>query len=404
MPAKKQKTTLVTEDELVQAVTGRVTEEIKQHIEDRFERFEQTLQRLARPPAIEPQQQATTTRSQSARQDPDRTNPPGDSLGNAASSISQGPTSDVPQPPSVNQLLSNRPLSAQTPLVLDQQPLRDAIFTAPGTSAQDVNINNDNPTWAAWSAAQQRYPRHPPAHYSNYVPDTEVYDPSLDAQVRHLLEATPHQLKGNSAPGPFPYCYVSRGPEKRKLSFNTVSLPEHIYGMFCMIDDKRVDPSIKPDLVEHMKEVAEDACEFEWGGYVRRWSEEVFNLIAEKRLPLGWRATAKIQNLRTGMSRVDSARLTKPDNPRPTASATTTREQGPRRYQQQGSHQPDSLRGGPPCKDFNSIQGCALQSGHTSHGRKQVHVCSYCLLNTAAAHPHSEAQCRTKQRHANAHF
>lgn len=114
-------------------------------------------------------------------------------------------------------------------------------------------------------------------------------------------------------------------------------------------------------------------------------------MVAEKRLPDGWNSTARIQNLRTGMSRVDSARL------------PMTKDSSFKRHQVQAQPN-DSMKGGPPCPNFNSTQGCSLQSGHLVNGIKQIHVCSYCLANTAATHPHPEARCRTKQRHAAAHF
>lgn len=211
--------------------------------------------------------------------------------------------------------------------------------------------------------------------------------------MRYIMETTPHQLAGKAQSGgfPFPYRYVTRGPEKRRLSFNTVTLAEHFYGMFRMLDDECTPPSIKPFLLSHMKEVAEDACEYEWSTHVRRWSEEVFNMIEEKHLPDGWKSTARIQNLRTGMSRVDSARL------------PMTKDNSARRYTAQ-AHGNDLMKGGPPCANFNSSQGCSLQSGHLANGVKQIHVCAYCLSNTAAAHPHPEARCRTKQRHAALHF
>lgn len=126
-------------------------------------------------------------------------------------------------------------------------------------------------------------------------------------------------------------------------------------------------------------------------------SEEVFNLIAEGRMPRGWADAARIQNLRTGMSQVDSARL---DSPKlaPPVEVTSNKKSANQAFQQ------DTLRGGPPCKNFNASQGCSLQSGHIVAGKKQIHVCSYCLLNSAAVHPHSEALCRNKQRHSASHF
>lgn len=163
--------------------------------------------------------------------------------------------------------------------------------------------------------------------------------------------------------------------------------------MFRILDDVNTNPAVKPAIITHMREVAEDACEFEWNGYVRRWSEEVFSLVAENRLPGGWAATARIQNLRTGMSRVDAATLAAPKESAGTKRFTSH------------THQSDAiLRGGPPCPAFNTSQGCSLQSDHVVNGKKQIHICSYCLINNAAAHPHSEAQCRNKQRHSASHF
>lgn len=104
------------------------------------------------------------------------------------------------------------------------------------------------------------------------------------------------------------------------------------------------------------------------------------------------------------MSRVDSARLFTAKDQRDQREQREQRDQGSARRYPAVTHHNDLLRGGPPCKDFNSAQGCTMQLGHSLHGKKQIHVCSYCLLNTAAAHPHSEANCRTKQRHASSHF
>lgn len=400
MPAKKQKTTLVTEDMLVEAVTARVTEDLKRDMDERFGRFEQALERIAAPnPPEQPPVPVNT--APTAIKDP--TNMTVD-----PQIMPQQPLDSTVQSSLRNEVgihLQPHAPAAATPFQQDQHPTRAAIAQPElsAASAQDVNKNIDTSMWRAWRTVQQRPDRPDPPRRPVSYETQALYDPAIDEQVRHVLEATPHHFKGNT-PHDFPYNYVTRGPEKRKLSFNTVTLAEHIYGMFCMIDDHRVDPDIKPDIIEHMKEVAEDACEFEWPGYVRRWSEEVFNRVAERRLPKGWGSVTKIQNLRTGMSRVDSARLSFTRDQRDHRDHRDHRDQPVPRRQPSSTHQNDPLRGGPPCHDFNSAQGCSLQSGHSIHGKKQVHVCSYCLVNTAAAHPHSEANCRTKQRHSASHF
>lgn len=383
MPTKKAKTTLVTQDELVETVTGLVTEGIKDDLEARFTKFERALERLAGPdnntPATATGPQPTTE-AQTSETIPDVSS---DSNQNINTSIHVNSQSTLGgfAAPTAGTLTGQTPYFQAAPTA----PLR-MPHPAPGPSASDVNINTA--TWAPWFGQQQRVnpcfvPPRPHFQTGAY------HDMSLEAQVRHIMDSTPHQLKGTVTQGFFPFKFVTRGPEKKKLSFNTLTLAEHIFGMFCMLDEPDFDPGLKPYIVAHMREVAEDASEFEWPN-VRRWSEEVFNLVAERRLPQGWGSAQKIQNLRTEMSRVDSARL-------------ASHKDFPNKKFAGNAGQHDNLRGGPPCQNYNSSQGCPLQSGHMLNGKRQVHVCSYCLSNIAAVHPHPESHCRTKQRHAS-HF
>lgn len=403
MPNKKNPTTLVTEDELVEAVSVRVTDQIRRDMDDRFGQMQQLIEKLASP-SEDVQPVSDRTRKRLAEQDPDP-----QQAGNLASkrpriggihdtSHSSIPDSDGGR---AEFPLHDSYAAIQPARGAHAQPHPEAYLP----SGANVNNNNNNPTWNTWLETQRRYNTYAPpstARISHEQLPAALGRPTyeagaytggdIEAQVRHIMDVTPHQLKGNIPPGVFPFKQVTRGPEKRKLSFNTVTLAEHIFGMFRILDDVHTNPAVKPDILMHMREVAEDACEFEWQGYVRRWSEEVFNLVAEGRLPRGWAETSRIQNLRTGMSRVDSARLTYPKE------ATNAKKSSA--YGQSADH----LRGGPPCQSFNSPQGCSQQSGHVSNGKKQIHVCSYCLVNNASAHPHSEAHCRNKQRHAASHF
>lgn len=263
MPNKKQKTTLVTEDMLVEAVTARVTEDIQKDIDERFGKFERALEKIVTPHApIQPTVPANVTSA-----------PPNDSSSMDLVSVtpSHQPMEISHQsnnPPATGNRQQGTATAVETPFQPPHQALRAAV-TQPEdhtASAQEVNKNKDDNAWKAWFAAQQRTEHNQASNHRpfNYENDA-LYDQAIDAQVRHIIEATPHHLKGN-LPYDFPYNYVTQGPEQRKLSFNNVTLAEHMYGMFCMIEDNRLDPAIKPDIIEHMKEVAEDACEFEWPG------------------------------------------------------------------------------------------------------------------------------------------
>lgn len=381
MPQKKAKTTLVTEDELIDAVTTKVKESMKEELDVHFGRFERALERTAGP---EPSDQPGPAQPPQ----PEHIDPPHqgneNTTGNGFIPPAVDPHSTLPAFPAV-------PAAQQQTPLLQAQPTHPRM-RQPQPPATSV-VNNNNSTWDSWFTSSRPIDAYQGASTSAPFNTKAAYDAVIDAQVCHIMENTQHQLKGTVASKKFPYNHVTQGPKKRKLTFNTITLAEHIFGIFCMLDDHDVDPAIKPNLVAHMREVSEDASEFEWSN-VKHWSEEVFSLVADRRLPEGWNSATRIQMLRTGMARVEAARLSiHKDNTNSIA-----------RKFQPNNMQADNLRGGPPCQDYNSANGCQLQSGHMLHGKRQVHVCAYCLENTAAIQPHSEHFCRTKQKHSNYHF
>lgn len=210
--------------------------------------------------------------------------------------------------------------------------------------------------------------------------------------MRNILATTAHHLSsGNSKPGLYPHKFVVRGPEKKRIPLNNVSLAEHLWGILCIVKDPKTDPRIKPCLLAHLEDVIEDACDFVWPA-VRRWSEETFSLIAENRIQNGWYSSHRIQLLRVSMSRTDNAKINFDFDPLS------------QRKQQPSAPQNDALKGGPPCPAFNSQAGCSLQSGHTVGGRRMLHKCSYCLLQCSTGYQHSEASCRNKAKFGKPHF
>lgn len=129
-------------------------------------------------------------------------------------------------------------------------------------------------------------------------------DDSIDARVQQILSnSVSNTMKGTSPSGLFPFKYVARGPEHAKANINSLTAIEHLWGIFAMIKDLTVPSDIKPYLLNHMDEVLDDARSYDWESAVRPWSEEVFSLIAEGRLQLGWADSARIQMLRMTISR-----------------------------------------------------------------------------------------------------
>lgn len=143
----------------------------------------------------------------------------------------------------------------------------------------------------------------------------------------------------------------------------------------------------------------EDSCDFEWDS-VRRWSEEVFTLIAENRLPGGWSATSRIQMLRMTISR---SLLHRAYPPRDNTQRDNWRQHPIQQYAQQQTQSVEAPKNGPPCTAYNGPSGCPLPAGHVVNGRKVQHVCTFCLYNSCAAYTHPEFQCRNKNRYPPPH-
>lgn len=175
---------------------------------------------------------------------------------------------------------------------------------------------------------------------------------------------------------------------------NSLSISDHCWAIFPIIKDESVPSDIKPYLVTHIDQILEDTRDYSWAGAVRPWSNEVFSRVAEGRFSNGWASSHEIQLLRISISQASTAKIT-----------TISDSKNPRQGQQQPYNNNDQLRGGPPCMNFNSARGCSLQSGHFSNGQKLLHICAFCLINAAAARPHSEVYCRNRQRQsATSHF
>lgn len=288
----------------------------------------------------------------------------------------------------------------------------------PGTSRQDPDVNirtfvhqkNHNTildhtnetgisnTWAAWATAHQNPALATSAAASLPLSAQDAsYNESIDSQVKHILATPVHNLgKGNHPPFDFPYKYILRGPERVKACINSVTLLEHLWGIFRMIHDPKTNADIKPCLILHVEQIVEDARKYEWEVGVRRWSEEVFSRISEGRLVNGWHATQEIQRLRMIIAQ------SKPFTAR-AYSQSQPRDNSGRRHLPQAQPQSEILKGGPPCPDFNCNTGCTLKSGHIKDGKRLVHVCSFCLINTSAANSHPEAYCRNKVRLGTGH-
>lgn len=149
---------------------------------------------------------------------------------------------------------------------------------------------------------------------------------------------------------------------------------------------------MKPYIFNHLEEVMDDAEHYDWASSVRRWSEEVFSQLAEGRIS-GWHDQHQIQMLRVTLSKV-------PHN-KPSQQCETAYSQRPKPATATSA---EVFKGGPPCQAYNSNAGCNLPSGHFVNGKRVMHVCTYFLFNSSAAHTYPETECRNRARFQQPHF
>lgn len=273
--------------------------------------------------------------------------------------------------------------------VIPEQPSAEVRQT-PTVTSKPAAPATVNTRWDAWIAAQDTMPISAPTLPMS-VNDLNMDD---EDQLQRILTTTANHLaRGTQKTGFYVHKYVTRGREKRRTSLNMLSLPEYNWGLCMMIKDEQLPAAVCPYIIQHLEEINEDAIDYDWASAVRCWSEEVFTLVAENRLDGGWADTSRIQMLRITLSKVITAK--KQD-----------KEQFGRPRLASIAHSTEVFKGGPPCPQYNSQLGCPLQSGHSGpNGRRYVHVCSYCLSQTAAVNHHSEVMCRNKARQGyNNHF
>lgn len=400
MPGKRKNTNTeeqvpVDDRDTQQEAFDKLSNKLTATFESGFEKLQQALLSMAAP-APAPQPAKTTVEDDIS----------GPNTRNKALRAVYNPKETTKPPPKQPKGKSNRN-ATQTRRQADAMDVEQNDVMHLGTTSaghlDSPNVNNpvssENRDYAMNEWIINQAPKHKGSFSFNNLPTSTAGIPAnsqLEAQVQNVLLNTASNLaKGNVPNGLYPHKYVLRGPEQKRMGLNSLTAIEYIGGILKMIKDPAVPANIKPYLYSHMEELVEDAADYDWQSAVRVWSEEIFTLIAEGRLPDGWAAHSKIQMLRMTISRASTAKL-----------STQNLHQNPthpriRQATAPSAHPNDNLRGGTPCINYNSPQGCLLQSGHYVSGKKLLHICAFCLWNSATPHPHAECYCRNKQRFNN---
>lgn len=394
--SKKAKTGQEGQEEIPEETSAGQTEEppqVPENLAERLVRIESILETLAAKAEADsaPKRRILSPTVMTTRQKSARTK--------ASGTKKSAANKDQEVPPVMDDVImqENDPVPIAAALLPQQTPaMTSSNFTG---HHQSPYVNNAPMTTDFNSWLLSKTPAMNPQFSQQYMPmaSRDFHNNSdIDARVHQIIANSATNIaKGTSQQGLFPFKYVTRGHDKVKPTINSITALEHLWGLFAIIKDPTVPSGIKPAILTHMDEILEDCRWYEWESAVRPWSEEVFSLIAEGRLPLGWEDTKHIQMLRMTISRASTARI------------YGNRGQLPRIHQPQSQqqHNPaqshpshEQMKGGPPCPQYNSQQGCHLQSGHSFKGKKMIHVCSFCIAELSVPYPHPIINCRNKAR------
>lgn len=107
--------------------------------------------------------------------------------------------------------------------LLAPKPVTSQYATQQEVQAHSVN----NPRWSSWMVDNMNTARNDTVPLPLLARDISPND-DIHAKVQEVLNSTASRVNKPSKTGEFPYQYVLRGPEKRKATINSVSLPEHI--------------------------------------------------------------------------------------------------------------------------------------------------------------------------------
>ena len=230
-------------------------------------------------------------------------------------------------------------------------------------------------------------------------------DERTDA-VNELLVAASSALgkkRGNHILAP--HKYVIRGNKGEKISMDDASWAEYFAALSRMVKDRALPSSWRDHLQEHIHQLATMATVRDWPT-CRQWSEAVFTMISDGRLPYGWEDQYAIKDVQRDAC-VVGTRVNVKNPGKQNASdvvskrsdygngATSTTRQNKGDYVR---HEYTKENDGVPCYQWNWGTECGNNTSHGVHPDRKCHLCSWCATKYGKANVHPEKACQNKRR------
>lgn len=224
------------------------------------------------------------------------------------------------------------------------------------------------------------------------------YDGSPEELARAILSSSRKGLRQKRGVDPdyiYPYELIERGLEKKSIKRGEATYFEYVVALRYMENQSAFRTSDIPALREHSMQVMEDAKVLPWP-IVRQWSEEVFDRIADGRIPKGWKDPVILTNTRLSIIQIAAIH-----NQKNQSDQSYGRGSG---SFQTVAYDKEDKSSGKPCGPWNRAESQCTKATkgryHVEDGLKLVHMCAYCAYKLGRVLPHSEAICSNKKRNS----
>ena len=202
-----------------------------------------------------------------------------------------------------------------------------------------------------------------------------------------------------------PHTYAIRGNQQGKVGLGESAWHEHIAALFRMSTNKAVPAAWTEHLLDHVNQLAIMAGDWDWTT-CRTWSEKVFNMFDDGRLPRGWSDKQAIKDVQrdaclVGATAYNKQHTTRHDTYRYTQSKQEDSNVAPRGDTSQPAFKRADFNtesDGRPCSQWNWGRDCGFSASHGSMPDRMVHVCAWCANKYKKANVHKEQDCNNKKR------
>ena len=250
------------------------------------------------------------------------------------------------------------------------------------------------------------YPTFPPSEHQPAVTSAELglQHPHQTA-VNELIASASTGSDSRKGTSPLlPHLFVIRGSKREKIAVGDANMPEYFAALFKMVKSEEVPSSWTDHLYEHMHNIAVMACEWDWHT-CRLWSEKVFDMIDDGRLPHAWADHYAVKDIQRDAYAVGNRvnQQKRSNNNTRSAQSNSTNSYNNSHATSSGSH--DSRQDfnretdGKPCNPWNWGNDCGNSASHGEGQERKVHVCAWCANKYRRANVHKEKDCLNKKRY-----